>query len=544
LFRLKIALLSVLLSGLILAGFGYYSLSVMSKVALDRIDREILSLGEGHLAFGPPREYWQNFEKSLQLIYPEGRADKLTVQIKGPQNEVLFRSEDWPSEISENAFPDFDRTMEIRPPAVKPESGRDARSQQQSPPRQAYEACEGKTSGTAAQFVNGRGETVRGICEEENGKTVLRQTVPKHSPEDPEQLTPLPHDGTDKPTPKIKKPCFATVQTSSGIWRAGIMGSERITMVVGANMAEYYKDAQYYRRALLSFIPVALIFLAAGGWFVAQRALKPVALITRTADKITARALNRRIPSIHSDKEISHLIEVINGMLDRLEKSFGQAVRFSADAAHELQTPLTIIQGELDNAVQNSAVGSEEQQRAGSLLEEVQRLKSIVQKLLILARADAGKLDLRMESINLSDLIESAAEDAGAMAANLTIERKITPGVLVNADSDLIKQAVGNLASNAVKYNQENGFIRFELFVLKNRALFIITNSGSSIPAEARDKIFDRFYRVDRSRSKASGGSGLGLSLAREIVAAHDGTLQLNTTTEGVISFSVTLPCI
>jgi len=132
---------------------------------------------------------------------------------------------------------------------------------------------------------------------------------------------------------------------------------------------------------------------------IAQRALKPVALITRTAEGITVRALDRRVPLIEADRELPRLVEVINSMLDRLEKSFGQAVRFSADAAHELQTPLTILQGELDDAVQHAPVGSEEQQRYGGLLEEVQRLKAIVQKLLILARADAGRLDLRLAQL-------------------------------------------------------------------------------------------------------------------------------------------------
>jgi two-component system, OmpR family, heavy metal sensor histidine kinase CusS len=548
LFRLKIALLSVLMSGLILTVFSFYSLTIMDRIGLERIDREILSLGEGHLAFGPPREYWQNFERSLRLIYPEERADKLVVQIKDPQNATLFTSPDWPSEITEDAFPEFDRTLERRAPPSGSIRSPEARPE---PPPQAYAACNGKNAGNPSEFINGRGETVRGICEEENGRMVLRQTVPRHDlevqPDDrPEQAAPsLTEQRADKPTPRIKKPHFAIIATRSGVWRAGIMGSERITMMVGANMAEYYSEMSRYRKALLSAIPIALLLLAAGGWFISQRALRPVALVTRTAEKITARALDQRIPPVQSDKEISRLVDVINGMLDRIERSYGQAVRFSADAAHELQTPLAIIQGELDNAVQQAPVGSEEQQRAGGLLEEVQRLKSIIQKLLILARADTGRLDLRMESTNLSELIEAAAEDAGAMAGHLKIEKAIAPGVCVKADPDLIKQAIGNLVSNAVKYNiSEGGFIRFRLSVVQDNAAFSISNSGTPIPAEARDKIFDRFYRVDRSRSRAAGGSGLGLSLAREIVDAHHGRLQLDAAADNLVSFTMVLPCI
>jgi two-component system, OmpR family, heavy metal sensor histidine kinase CusS len=555
LFRVKIALLTVMLSGLILVAFGVYSLSVMNRVALDRIDREILSLGEGHLALGPPRNYWQNFEESLKLIYREGRAENLIVQIKDPGNEILFKSPHWPAEIKEDSFPNFDRTMDTRPPV--PQSHVNMRDMRPSPPLEArppleaYQACEGKSAGTPAQFVSRRGETISGICEEEEGKLVLRQTDPKGdarayiSPGREQRSRPSPAGNPqDKPVPRIKKPYFATIQTSSGIWRTGIIGSERITMMVGANMAEYYEDAGRYRRALLAAIPAALLFLAAGGWWISQRALKPVALITRTAEKITVRALDQRVPRVESDKELSHLVEVINGMLDRLEKSFGQALRFSADAAHELQTPLTILQGELDAALQHAPVGSEEQQRASGLLEEVQRLKAIVRKLLILARADAGKLNLQLVTTDLSALIEEAAEDAGVMAPTLTIEKEITSGVIIKADRDLLGQAINNLMSNAVKYNQPNGVIRFRLSVIDNRALFTIANTSAPIPEKDRDKIFDRFYRIDPSRGKALAGTGLGLSLAREIVHAHGGRLSLDSAVNSLVSFTMMVHCI
>jgi two-component system, OmpR family, heavy metal sensor histidine kinase CusS len=548
LFRVKIALLSVLLSGLILVAFGIYSLSVMNRVALDRIDREILSLGEGHLAVGPPRSYWQNFEKSLRLIYREGRAENLIVQIKDPGNEILFKSPHWPAEITEASFPNFDRIMDTNRP-IPPSHG-NMPDMRPAPPPEAYQVCDGKSAGTPAQFVNRRGETISGICEEEEGKLVLRQTAPKSGarmqvpPGLDQRPRPQPAgDPQDKPAPRIKKPYFATIQTPSGIWRTGIMGSERITMMVGANMAEYYADAGRYRRALLGAIPAALLFLAAGGWLISQRALKPVALITRTAEKITARALDQRVPRVDSDKELTHLVEVINGMLDRLEKSFGQAVRFSADAAHELQTPLTILQGELDAAVQHAPMGSEEQQRASGLLEEVQRLKSIVQKLLILARADAGRLNLQLETTDLSALIEEAAEDACVIGPNLTIEKEITRGVLIKADRDLLGQAINNLVSNAVKYNQPNGVIRFRLSVAGNGAAFTIANTSAPIPGKDRARIFDRFYRVDQSRSKALAGTGLGLSLAREIVLAHGGRLSLDPAVNSLVSFTMTLPC-
>ena len=545
-FRVKIALLSVLLSGSVLVGLGLYSLSVINRVGMARIDREILTLGEGHLATRPPRDYWQNFGSSLRFIYGEERSGTLIVQIRDSHNDVLFRSPHWPAEITEDSFADFDRTMDNRPP---PPDERDSR---RGPPPEAYKACEGKTVGSVAQFVDPRGETVSGTCEQEEGKLVLRpyrrtDTRPGQAQKGPGDGPSPPPPGANQPEwpiPRMKKqPFFATIHTPSDTWRTGIMGSDRITMMVGVNMAGFYEDADRYRMAFLGVIPVALLLLAGGGWLLARRALKPVSLITRTAEGITVRDLDQRVPLVDADRELSRLVEVINGMLDRLEKSFSQAVRFSADAAHELQTPLTILQGELDYALQHAPVGSEEQQRYSGLLEEVQRLKAIVQKLLILARADAGRLHLQFEPVDLSAMIESAAEDAGVMAPHLQVEKRIATGIVVKADPDLMGQVVRNLTSNAVKYNQENGLIRFNLSVRDRKALFTISNTGVPISEKDREKIFDRFYRVDPSRSKAIHGFGLGLSLAREIVHAHGGDLSLDPASGNVVSFTLSLAC-
>jgi heavy metal sensor kinase len=601
LFRVKIALLSILLSGSILVGMGLYSLSVMNKVAMDRIDREILALGEGHLATRPSRDYWQNFASSLRFIYGEEHSEKLIVQIKDAGNEILFKSPHWPAAINEDSFPGFDRTMDDSPPRDSQEvreggtdryrrdgegqqrrdmrGGRDKREgredpdgrgikvNRRGPPPEAYEACAGRKEGMTAQFVDHRGETISGTCEKENGNLVLRPDFRRQNRQargdvqvqnstiDSQERTqgehPLPsRNESNSPRgvtlPRIKKkPVLGTIQTTSDVWRAGIMGSDRITIMIGVNMAGFHEDEARYRMAFLGIIPVAMLLLAGGGWLIAQRALKPVALITRTAEGITASGLSQRVPLIDADSELARLVEVINGMLDRLEKSFGQAIRFSADAAHELQTPLTILQGELDDALQHAAAGSEEQQRYGGLLEEVQRLKAIVQKLLILARADAGRLELRLEAVDLSALLEAAAEDAEAVAMNMQIEKQIDPGITVQADPVLIGQAVWNLVSNALKYNHENGLIRFRLSASDNKANITISNTGTPIPREDREKIFSRFYRIDQSRNKTVYGSGLGLSLAREIAHAHHGKLNLESDFEStdLISFTLSLPC-
>jgi signal transduction histidine kinase len=327
------------------------------------------------------------------------------------------------------------------------------------------------------------------------------------------------------------------------MWRMGIMGTDRMTLMIGMNMAEYYKDLDHYRFAVLAIIPLSLDFLAAGGWIITNRALKPVSAITRTAEQITVQALHRRIPPMRTDSELGRLVEVINRMLDRLEKSFGQAARFSADAAHELQTPLTILMGELEDALQHAPMGSIEQERYTGLLEEVERLRSITRKLLILARADAGKLELHRELVDLSAMVHDAVEDVQAIAPHLRIEHDIAPGIAVMADRALLEQAILNLTTNAVKYNSENGLVRFLLSVDGPRARIIISNTGDPIPDDEREKIFGRFYRIDPSRSRNISGSGLGLSLALEIARAHSGDLRLSPLSEDdMISFILLLP--
>ncbi|MCP3892604.1 MAG: hypothetical protein GY702_27570 [Desulfobulbaceae bacterium] len=229
-------------------------------------------------------------------------------------------------------------------------------------------------------------------------------------------------------------------------------------------------------------------------------------------------------------------------MLGRLETGFVQAVRFSADAAHELQTPLTILQGVLDDAVQNTENGSDEQQRSNDLLEEVQRLKVIVQKLLILSRADAGELILHFEPCDMSGMIESIIEDIGAIAPHLKLEQHISPKVMVQADPELLRQAIQNLTSNSVKYNLKEGLIRVNLRQDTKNVRFHISNSATPISDTERKRIFDRFYRIDKSRSKRVPGSGLGLPLAHEIIRAHKGQLFLEPATDNLITFTLSIP--
>jgi signal transduction histidine kinase len=173
---------------------------------------------------------------------------------------------------------------------------------------------------------------------------------------------------------------------------------------------------------------------------------------------------------------------------------------------------------------------------------ELQRLKSITQKLLLLSRIDAGELKLNLRPLNLSQLLEGIVEDTEVLAPTLTVEGELVPDLWVMADADLMKQVIQNLAANAVKFNHKGGFVRFKLHSDDKQVEFTIANSGKGIATEDRDKVFTRFYRGDKARSRGVSGAGLGLSLAREIIRAHQGELVLEPSTDGNTVFSLTLP--
>jgi len=278
--------------------------------------------------------------------------------------------------------------------------------------------------------------------------------------------------------------------------------------------------------------------------WIASQAIKPVNQLSESAEKTTAQGLNHRIPEQGTTGEFKRLVRVYNEMLSRLETSFNQASRFSADAAHELNTPITILMGHLDDALQSAETNSDEQERFGLLLQEVQRLKGIVDKLLLLSKADSGQLRHLNERFNLSDLVTDVADDAVEMAPELLVERNIPEGICMEGDSELVRQIVFNLTSNAIKYNTPDGSVNLNLTIdqEKKELYLTVANTGNAIPDEAAAYIFDRFYRVDPSRNRKVHGLGLGLSLAREFAELHKGKLELTENRSGQVAFTLTLP--
>ncbi|MBE9209386.1 HAMP domain-containing protein [Nostoc sp. LEGE 06077] len=345
-----------------------------------------------------------------------------------------------------------------------------------------------------------------------------------------------------QPLPPPVPPQFVTVQTTKADWRIGAAKFPHAQVAFAVSLQAVNQEMASIRNIFLVSIPGALLLVAVGAWFVSGGALRPIHQLTGVIQRVTVQGLDQRIPSETTDVEFVELIRVFNQMLERLERSFTQASRFSADAAHELKTPLTILQGELERSLQQVEPGSEVQQCLGNLLDEVYRLSTIMRKLLLLSLADAGKMSLYSVDVNMSELLMEIVEDMELLAPHLSVQTAIPDSLKVKGDRDLLMQVLQNLLSNAIKYNFADGWIKIQAYQTQKTLKITIANSSKDILASDRDRLFERFYRGDPARTRKVEGIGLGLSLAREIVRAHRGELTLDSLTSGQTGFILTLP--
>lgn len=346
----------------------------------------------------------------------------------------------------------------------------------------------------------------------------------------------------ENPALPLLAPQFFTVEADGRAWRVGLMGNPYVSLALGADLAEFDAGLARLRAAFAATLTGALLLVVGGAWWLARSALRPVARLTEAVEGITARGLDQRIAAPVDDPEFRRLAAGFNAMLDRLERSFHQATRFSADASHELKTPLSLLQGALEQAIESAPPGSPTQAACASMLEDVQRLKAIVQKLLLLSLADAGRLTLHRAPLALTPLLRNVVEDLRARAPHLAVEFRVEAEARVAADADLLEQAFQNLATNAVKYNRPDG--RIELLVRSNEGgVWVeVGNTGPGIAVVDQPRIFERFFRGAAVRADRDAGAGLGLALAREILRAHDGELMLLESAADRTVFRVSLP--
>ncbi|MGE0826124.1 MAG: sensor histidine kinase [Candidatus Binatia bacterium] len=290
--------------------------------------------------------------------------------------------------------------------------------------------------------------------------------------------------------------------------------------------------------------PVAVGIAGFGGYVLARRALVPVSRMADRARIITADRLGERLPVVNPDDELGSLATVFNNTFARLERSFEQLRRFTSDASHELRTPLTAIRSVGEVGLREHRDEAAYREIIGSMLEEADRLGRLVDSLLTLSRADAGQVKLTLESVDLAELARDVVNHLGVLAEEkrqpLSIEA--AGSVPIIADRLVLRQAIVNLVDNAIKYSPEGGRVRVVAQDQPSSPILEVSDTGPGITTEHRERIFDRFYRVDKARSRELGGTGLGLAIARWAVEAHGGRIELESEEGKGSLFRIRLP--
>lgn len=267
---------------------------------------------------------------------------------------------------------------------------------------------------------------------------------------------------------------------------------------------------------------------------------RPLEDIATVARQITrADDLSRRVPHSNRTDEIGELARAFNQTLERLDRLFRSQQRFLADVSHELRTPLTSVRGNLDLM---SRFGRYDEESMAVIQDEMERMSRLLGDLLLLARADTGGLPLRHEPVELDNILFEVYRQVSRIEKSVTVELTAVDQVMILGDEDRLKQLLLNLVDNGIKYTQPGGAVRLSLAKDNGWARLSVSDTGIGIPAEDLPHIFDRFYRVDKARSRAQGGSGLGLAIVKWIVQAHGGGIQVDSTPGQGTTFRITLP--
>jgi heavy metal sensor kinase len=318
----------------------------------------------------------------------------------------------------------------------------------------------------------------------------------------------------------------------------------RFLIESGGPMAPIETILSHFLLSLLVGVPLLGLVAVGGGLFLVGRALAPVVRIAQSAEQITLHNLNERLPLTNTGDELQHLSLALNRMIARLGEALEQNRRFLADASHELRTPLAAWRGEMESVIELARGLPELRDRAGSALEEVDRLAKIVEALFAISRLDAGEARQEWTRFDLAPLAASTTEQMSLLAEDkgVSVACKAQGKVSVDGDRARIKQVVVNLIDNAIKYTPAGGSINLNVFARDQKAVIQVADTGIGIPASALPHIFDRFFRVDEARSRDGGGAGLGLAIVKSICLAHGGQVRVESSEGKGSRFEVLLP--
>jgi heavy metal sensor kinase len=313
------------------------------------------------------------------------------------------------------------------------------------------------------------------------------------------------------------------------------------TIVAGCSIAPELQALNLTALKLFGVSLIILFFGLAGGWWISSRAIKPVENISATAVKIAAGDLSQRIDAAETESELGQLAAVLNSTFARLESAFAQQKQFASDAAHELRTPVSVILTQAQTALGREREAKDYKQTIEACQRAAQRMRKLISSLLELARLDAGQEQMKRLRFDFSktvadciELIQPLAEERG-----VRLITELAP-MEIAGDSERLGQVVTNLLSNAIEYNRDGGEVKAGLKLVNRMAVLTVSDTGQGIATEDLPRVFERFYRADKSRS--SGNAGLGLAICQAIVAAHGGNMEVTSKENAGTTFIVRLP--
>jgi two-component system, OmpR family, heavy metal sensor histidine kinase CusS len=323
------------------------------------------------------------------------------------------------------------------------------------------------------------------------------------------------------------------------------IGGNSYTIQAAAPLTELTQGLNGALRLLIPLLPIVLVAASAGGYWLSRRALRPVDEIVRTAQSITAQNLSQRLTVPETGDELERLSRTLNEMIERLESAFTRISRFTADASHELRTPLTLMRTTAEVALRDLERDVTRREALEQIIAEVARTSHLVDNLLLIAKADSGDERLQKTQVDMVQTIEEAAAEVSVLASvkGLALETRLPENAAsIVADRYALRRLLLILLDNGVKYTPSGGQIVVSLNVTDDLATVTVSDTGIGIPPEDLPHVFERFYRVDRARSRAQGGTGLGLAIGQWIVEGHGGTLTVQSEVGAGSVFHVSLP--
>jgi signal transduction histidine kinase len=321
-------------------------------------------------------------------------------------------------------------------------------------------------------------------------------------------------------------------------WCAGNMAPLEVARIAADRYAHYLRVY-----SLLSFGGLVVIG-GAGGYILSRRMLKPVDQVTKIAQSISTTNLKERINYQGPDDEMKRLADTFDDMLGRLENAFESQKQFIQDASHELRTPIAIAQTNIDVLeMEEKPTIKDYQNLVGVLKLSIERLSRLSDELLLLSRERHEPI--KLSTVNIASLLDEVVTEFSANARANKVNLQLAPvtgELLVRGDALYLKQAIGNVIDNAIRYNRPGGWVRVSAQLRNGRLIIKVQDSGIGISEADQEHIFDRFYRVDKSRSRAQGGSGLGLAITRKVIEGNGGTITVESTPGEGSTFTISLP--